>query len=140
MRWPHWLDWRTLATLVAAALVLLLGWVVLDASRGRQEAFRALEATAEQGIDIRRAQTARISELLDQVGSLNVQVGALSEDVRVLRRQIEERGDDPRVPPRSTTTTTTTTTTQPPDEPQPPPEEPEPPEDPPTCIFGVCVP
>ena len=151
MRWlrapVRWvLDWRTGVTFAITALVVLLAFVVFDASDARN---RALDTALDQ----RQAATRRIDMLLDEVANLRVdaeanghRIGQLLDQVSVLQEQVRQLGGRPVVvqttsttsrrsstqPRRSTTTTTTqprrdppTTTTTQPDR---------------TCIGPLCLP
>jgi TolA-binding protein len=145
IRWV--LDWRTGATFAVTALVVLLTFIVFDASAARDQALdTALDQrqAATRRIDMLLAEVAnlredaeangqRIGELLDQVAVLQEQVRQLGGRPVVVQTTTTARRSSPTTQPRSTTTTTqprrnppaTTTTTTQPDR---------------TCVGPLCLP
>lgn len=88
----------TVGTLLALALLL----VVIDASRAREQATRALEAQAAQAMDARAAQTRRIDGLSEKVDGLQAEVAAQegtiaaqSQAINDLSVQLRRAGSDP---------------------------------------------
>lgn len=142
MRWARRVgrflgDWRTAATVLGTVLMVLLAVTVTDSIATRRSALEALTAQARQSLSQQQAATARISELRDQIASLQgdaerngariaelvAQVSALEEQIRQMC--VGRSGCAPVVPatpPAGSTTTTTptgaptptTTTTAPP--------------------------
>lgn len=91
-----------LAVVVVGALIGVMGYVVVDAARAREQATRQLEAQAEQAIDTRIAQTARINRLSEQVASLQAEVtaqestiAAQSQAIADLSAQLRRAGTEP---------------------------------------------
>lgn len=91
-----------LAVVVAGVLVGILGYVVVDAARAREQAVRHAEAQAQVAMDARRAQTARISDLIVDVHELERQVAAheatiaaQSQAIADLSEQVRRAGEDP---------------------------------------------
>jgi len=100
-------DWRNGAVIAASLLAGGFLFFVVDASRGRHDALQALKANAAQSMDIREAQSQRITGLQDDIR-------LLTDEVVQLRQMLVAAGVDP--PPRTATTRrrpSTTTTTVP---------------------------
>lgn len=135
-------DWHNVATLIAAVLVAVIAYVVLEGAAERQRAFDAAEAASRANIDIADRATRRIDRLTQQIAELQKaaddarQTQAAAEarsstQIGALVAQVQQLGGRPvvtvpnmlpslvptatpaTIAPRSTTTTTRKTTTRP---------------------------
>ena len=118
LRW--FIDWRLYATLAASVVAGVLFFVVLDSSRGRDDALEALKAQAAQAIDTREALSRRIDVLEEQGAEQIAQIIALRDQLTaagvtpVVAEPARPRSaEKPQRPPAPTTTSSTTTTTRP---------------------------
>lgn len=111
----RWQEWGALMlAAVLAAGVGVLGYVVVDAARARQQATEQAQAQRDQAIDARKAQTRRIDQLTEQVAGLRDVVegqartiGRQEQAIRDLGAQVHQAGGTPvvtAVVPRRDTT------------------------------------
>ena len=93
--WRWLADWRTGVAVAATGLVVLLGFVVVDSSLARREAFESLQTSRE--IVTRRIDllTATIDEQAGTIAAAEAAVAGLRQDVAALQAQLRALGVDP---------------------------------------------
>lgn len=110
-------DWLILfGAIVAAIVVGVASYVVVDAARVRSQTTQQAQAQRDQAIDARKAQTRRIDQLTEQLQALETRaraqaslVGRQEQAIRDLAEQVSRGGQEPvatAVSPRRTSTRT----------------------------------
>ena len=96
-------DWAVVVCVaLAAVLVAIVGFVIFDSARARQDDVRRSENQAAQAIDSRAAASRRIDVMQQRIGDLTEQIaagryrqGELEEQVAVLAEQVRRLGGRP---------------------------------------------